>query len=71
MTAYVRIQDNMNDAHGKESGIKATLMTTLPSITYSIVISILNNLYLRTATKLNDWGKKCCLFYMNLIVLML
>lgn len=55
MSGYIYIQDIMTETYGKESGIKATFMTMFPSITYSILIAILNNLYLRTATKLNDW----------------
>ena len=57
MSGYIRIQESLNDKYAKETGFVATLMTTMPSVVYTIVILVLNNLYLRTATKLNDWGK--------------
>ena len=66
MGAYVHIQDSVNDTYAKQSGIKATIMTTGPSVLYTIVILILNNLYLRTATKLTDWGT-FCLYAPNVI----
>ena len=57
MSGYIRIQDSLNEKYEKETGFTATLMTTMPSVVYTIVILVLNNLYLRTATMLNDWGK--------------
>ncbi|XP_028392875.1 anoctamin-10-like [Dendronephthya gigantea] len=55
MSGYIRIQDSLNGRYEKETGFMATFMTTMPSVLYTIVILVLNNLYLRTATKLNDW----------------
>jgi hypothetical protein len=57
MSGYIRIQDSLNEKYEKETGFVAGFMTTAPSVVYTIVILVLNNLYLRTATKLNDWGK--------------
>jgi hypothetical protein len=57
MSGYIRIQDSLNEKYAKETGFTATFMTTMPSVVYTIVILILNNLYLRAATMLNDWGK--------------
>lgn len=57
MSGYIRIQDNLNETYAKQTGFVATLMTTMPSVVYTVVILVLNNLYLRIATKLNDWGK--------------
>ncbi|XP_046843595.1 anoctamin-10-like [Xenia sp. Carnegie-2017] len=70
MSTYIRIQENLNETYEKKNGVTATFMTTMPSVVYTVVILVLNNLFLRTATKLNDWeNHKLESSYQNHLVL--
>ena len=54
---YFRFLDAIETRYANASGIVATVMLLLPSIIYAVVIAVMNNLYLRLATFLTEWGE--------------
>ena len=58
MWIYFDLQQSIKKAYGDKSGIIAKIIKTIPSVMYASVIFLVNNLYSKIATKLNDWGKE-------------
>ena len=54
---YFRFLDAIETRYANASGIVATIMLLLPSIIYAVVIAVMNNLYLKLATFLTEWGE--------------
>jgi len=54
---YFRFLDAIETKYANASGIVATVMLLLPSIIYAVAIAVMNNLYLRLATFLTQWGE--------------
>ena len=54
---YFRFLHAIETGYANASGIVATVMLLLPSILYAVAIAVMNNLYLRLATFLTEWGE--------------
>ena len=54
---YFRFLHAIETRYANASGIVATVMLLLPSILYAVAIAVMNNLYLRLATFLTEWGE--------------
>lgn len=54
---YFRFLDAIETRYANAGGIVATVMLLLPSIIYAVAIAVMNNLYLRLATFLTQWGE--------------
>ena len=54
---YFRFLDAIESKYTNVGGIVATVMLLLPSIIYAVVIAVINNLYLKLATFLTEWGE--------------
>ena len=54
---YFRFLDAIESRYANASGIVATIMMLLPSIVLAVAIAVMNNLYLRLATFLTEWGE--------------
>ena len=57
MWLYLDFQQIMKNKYRDQTGFMVKIVTTMPSILYGGVIFVLNTLYSKIATKLNDWGK--------------
>lgn len=54
---YFRFLHAIETRYANASGIVATVVLLLPSILYAVAIAVMNNLYLRLATFLTEWGE--------------
>lgn len=57
MLLNFKFLDAVEARYNDVGGIFASIMLSLPSIVYAIVIAVLNNLYHQLATFLTEWGK--------------
>ena len=63
MWLYLDFQQILKNRYQKGTGILVTMVMRIPSILYGAAIFLLNTLYSKFATKLNDWGKKDLLIF--------
>ena len=62
MWLYLDFQQILKNRYHHSTGIIVTIVMKVPSILYGAAIYVLNTLYSKYATKLNDWGKNISLF---------
>ena len=63
MWLYLDFQQIMKNKYKDQTGFIVKVVTTMPSILYGGVIFILNTVYSKFATKLNDWGESCIILF--------
>lgn len=57
MLVYFKLQFYMEDKYAKSGGIIGTIMLSIPSIFYAVMIAVLNYAYHLIATFLTEWGE--------------
>ncbi|EDO33029.1 predicted protein, partial [Nematostella vectensis] len=55
MLLYFKLQFYMEEKYGKDDSIIATVLLMIPSVSYSVMIAVLNNIYHRIALWLTEW----------------